>query len=209
MLQEKSRAPSGINRDLAFLRTAFNLAVSENFMISSPFDNPSKNRRYSLFLPVPKKDMEVLTIDELRSYFNAIPIEQDEVRTAFIIISYTACRRRSLAIKKPYWSNVMQWKDLNFDDSTIKIIQKGDHVKILPMHSDLRNFMLQKHMELRRPSGNILSISADTITRNFKKAYKKAGITKDLDPVHGIRHTAATRLLEAGCSLKDIAEILG
>ncbi len=195
-------ARAGVNRDLAQLRTVFNVAVDNHLLSKSPFGRIKS-------LSVPDKDLEVLADVEIDRYYSALPDDKINLKVAFTIIRYTGCRRRSVARRTGYWDNVLQWQDIDFDNATIKIIQKGDHKKILPLHSELHDYLLKKYVEFGRPEGNVIPYYADTITRNFKQAFIDARINKDLDPVHGLRHSAATKLLEAGANLQDVADILG
>ena len=189
----------GINNDLRNLRTVFGLLVSKNIV----FENPFEGERLS----EPKKELEPLTPAEIEKMYECL--DTDMIRDAFQIVRYTGCRRRSIAVKTGFWSNVLEWQEVDFDNGYIPIIQKASHRKIIPLHPELRKHLLQRYIQLGRPTGPIVSYYADTVTRKFKKAFKKAGIKKKLDPVHGLRHTAATKLAEAGCTASDIQVILG
>ena len=50
---------------------------------------------------------------------------------------------------------------------------------------------------------------ADTISHRFSIAFKKAGIKKDVRPVHVLRHSAATKLIETGAGITLVSKILG
>jgi len=44
---------------------------------------------------------------------------------------------------------------------------------------------------------------------DVRRAYRRAGLDARLTGTHVLRHTAATRMLRAGVSLKEIADVLG
>lgn len=188
---------SGINRYLSQLRTVLRIAAKEK-MISNVPDIK--------FLSVPKRETQVLSDEELAQY--EAELKNDVLVRAFRIIRYTGCRRRSLA--RGYdWTDVLQWDDIDFDGGLIKIIQKGSHEIIIPIHRELFAFLKMEHKRLGSPSGPVIPIHSDTISHEFCKAFKRAGIKKEIRAVHGLRHSAATKLFEAGASIDLIAKILG
>lgn len=198
--KEKGLTNSGINRDLANLKVVFNFAVNEKYISESPVNNVSR-------LKETKKDFEALTDLEIKHFFRMLG-KDEEIKLAFMIIRYTGCRRRSIARGKD-WRRFLNWEDINFEQKTIKIIQKGGNSKVVPLHDELHAYLKKESMRRGQPTGPVISLHADTITHKFSKAYKKANIKKDLAPVHGLRHTAATKLIEAGCDLTVVADILG
>ena len=62
---------------------------------------------------------------------------------------------------------------------------------------------------LGKPTGRVIPCHATTLSREFNKAFIRAGIQKDIRPSHGLRHYGATKLIEAGVSIKLVSEILG
>ncbi|MBN1779717.1 site-specific integrase [bacterium] len=200
---KKGMQAEGINNDMRNLRSVWSVLRENNVVGSNPFSDHAKRIRLS----TPVKELEVLSLDEIEQCFQHL--DSPMIRDAFMIIRYTGCRRRSIAVKTGYWSNVLQWQEIDFKKGYIPIIQKGNHRKLIPLHPDLHSWLLKRFVELGNPTGNLITCYADTVTRKFKKAFLAAGITKKIDPVHGLRHTAATKLAEAGCTAADIQSILG
>jgi len=196
---DKGKSKSGINRDLSHINIMLNFALKNKFISENPMEDIK-------LLRVPEKEMIVLTDDEIEKYFNCLDDEYD-LKLAFKIIQYTGCRRRSIAVRD--WQDVLQWKDIDFDNDTIVLTQKGGHRKRFPLHIELKEILLKRYIELGQPSGNVINLHADTITQKFRKAFNRTGIKKDIKPVHGLRHRAATKLLECGIDLKTVSEILG
>ncbi|TAK29534.1 MAG: integrase [Myxococcaceae bacterium] len=59
----------------------------------------------------------------------------------------------------------------------------------------------------RAPRGQPLGPSG--MREDVRRAYRRAGLDARLTGTHVLRHTAATRMLRAGVSLKEIADVLG
>jgi integrase/recombinase XerD len=195
----KSRTRSGVNRDLAQLRTIFNFCVQKNFFKESPFKGFK-------FLSVPQKNIDILTDEELARY--EAELSTDELRRAFKIIRYTGCRRRSIA-RGNDWGDVLTWENIDLDAGTMKIVQKGGDELVLPIHRELLAYLRIQFSELGKPSGPVIRCHADTLTHEFSKAYHSAGIGKMVRPIHVLRHSAATKLLEAGADVRIVQAILG
>ena len=193
---EKNYLRSGINREIGELRVVFNFAVANKIIPQSPLDGIK-------LLNIPKKAQQVLTEKEISCYEKTL--DSETMKIAFKIIRYTGCRRRSIA--RGYdWEDILKWEDIDLDNGIMKIIQKGGHELIIPIHRELLAFLRMKY---HGQSGPVINVHADTISAEFSKAFKKAGIKKDVRPVHVLRHSAATKLLEAGVDIKLISRILG
>lgn len=50
---------------------------------------------------------------------------------------------------------------------------------------------------------------SETVRGAMRRAYERAGLPKQWTGTHILRHTAATRMLNCGASLKEIADVLG
>jgi integrase len=59
---------------------------------------------------------------------------------------------------------------------------------------------------VRRLAPHDQPIGADAIARVIRDAYQRIGLTHSR--THALRHTLACRLLEHGCSLKEVADVL-
>ncbi len=102
----------------------------------------------------------------------------------------------------------MSWH--NIDGGMIHVVQGKTGAKLaIPMHSDLRDALERQE----RVSPMILTTETGKPYRgsNFRYHWVKAMKAAGLEGMtfHGLRYTAATKLAEAGCSLKEIAAITG
>ncbi|MCZ6741205.1 MAG: tyrosine-type recombinase/integrase, partial [Alphaproteobacteria bacterium] len=102
----------------------------------------------------------------------------------------------------------MSWHD--YDGDRILVVQSKTGTKLsIPVHSALREALGVQE----RVSPIILTTSTKRPFRgsnfrtHFGNAMKAAGLVGLT--FHGLRYTAAAKLAEAGCSLKEIASITG
>lgn len=191
--------PRSINNILTSIRSCFHFAIKQELLCKNPFDNFE-------FLKITKNEMEILTDSELEKYFNALRTE--EGRIAFLIIQYTGCRRRSIVVS-PLWSDVLRWEDVDFENNIIHLIQKGGDKKRFPLHPALKDALLKYRMTSGKSRGNILNKTAAALTTAFSRAAKRAGIDRNIRPVHALRHRAATKLLECGIDIVTVSQLLG
>ena len=100
-----------------------------------------------------------------------------------------------------------RWNDI--EDGTIAVVQeKTDEPLLVPIHPDLVLVLdgLKKAPGpiLRNAKG--LPWTRDGFQSSFNTAKKRLGVEKTF---HGLRHTAATKLADAGCDDRTIAAITG
>ncbi len=111
--------------------------------------------------------------------------------------------------------------DVNFEDSTLRIVGKGSKVRIVPVGRTalviIRRYLLRSRPLLLKDRSNIgelfLSVHGRPLNREWiwamvKEAAKLAGIDKDIYP-HMLRHSFASHLLANGADLRVIQEMLG
>ncbi len=102
----------------------------------------------------------------------------------------------------------MTWHD--YDGEQIKVVQSKTGTKLLiPVHSALKEALDTQE----RVSPIILTtktgrpFTGSNFRSHFVKTTKAAGLYGLT--FHGLRYTAATRLADAGCTLKEIASVTG
>lgn len=137
------------------------------------------------------------------------------------IISKTTNIKHKIGIKLCYGMGLRVSEVVNIKlehiDSTRMLVHivgakgKKDRYVPLPM-SVLKE--LRSYYKIYKPKEYLLEgqyggiYSKSSMQQIFKKAMRKAGINKKIG-IHGLRHSYATHLLEAGADLRFIQELLG
>ncbi|NKX19329.1 site-specific integrase [Alteromonadaceae bacterium A_SAG3] len=151
-----------------------------------------------------KRRLEGNEYDKLLAFF-----EQKEQRRSTVIpyraifkISLATCLRISEVTS-------LRWEDLNISASTILVRDrknpngsKGNHTEIPLLGEALPIIRSQP-----RVSDFIFPVNPRSVTAGFQRACKKLGIV-DLR-YHDLRREAATRLIESGYTVEEVATVTG
>ena len=107
--------------------------------------------------------------------------------------------------------------DLDFEEDFVKLFGKGSKQRIVPIGSELK-INLSKYLKFRDElntqepylflSKNMNQLDRSAIFRIIKKSATLSGNALSVHP-HTLRHSAATHMLEAGCDLRTLQELLG
>jgi integrase/recombinase XerC len=175
----------------------------------------SKNN-YSALLSVTRKEKllpNVMTTGEINSLITTVRnspkyILRDE---ALIELIYSSGLRVSEASK-------LTIRDINFDESEIKIIGKGnkERIVILGKYSTtiLKKYLADSRKILSLSSSPVFlnkygkSITPRSIQRIIKKYIQLSGLDSNFS-THSLRHSFATHMLDGGADLKVIQQLLG
>ncbi len=147
----------------------------------------------------------VLSKEEVKRVLSA-PV--NEKHRAILSIIYGCGLRRSEAI-------ILEQGDIDRDRMLLTVRQsKGFKDRIVPVSRKLVE-MVDAYIKRYRPGVYLFEgqrhgdpYSAASVEKVFRAACDKAGITKNIT-LHGLRHSYATHLLEAGTDLRYIQELLG
>lgn len=137
------------------------------------------------------------------------------------IINHTENFKHKIAIKLCYGmglrvSEAVNIKLMNIDSSRMLVHivgAKGKKDRYVPLPESLLD-ELRDYYKVYKPKEYILEgryggmYSKSSLQSVFKKAMRKSGINKQIG-IHGLRHSYATHLLEAGADLRFIQELLG
>mgnify|MGYP002626688155 CR=1 FL=1 len=104
-------------------------------------------------------------------------------------------------------------EDLNFNNSSVRIIGKGNKIRIVPLMTEMID-LLKKYLSI-----NIINKDDYLVKSNQKKKYTSNGIRYIIGKYtshipfkvtpHTFRHSIASHLLEANTSLIYIRDFLG
>jgi integrase len=102
----------------------------------------------------------------------------------------------------------MSWHD--YENGTIQVTQDKTGEKVwIPAHVDLRSILeqLPRHSPIMLTTRSGRPFKPDHFRHEWRKAILAAGLNGLT--FHGLRHTAAERLAEAGCTDQEIAAVTG
>jgi integrase/recombinase XerC len=210
-LQTTGVARSTLTRRIVSIRAFTNWAAANGWLTS---DLGAK-------LAIPKAHRtlpEILNVDEAAQVLKALEVKAGE--------EVTAINLRDLAMLEVLYASgirVSELCGLNLGDidqarNTLSVIGKGDRQRVVPLGipaiKALQNYLSNGRAEfLNNKSADAVflgtrgkRIDQRTVREVVYEAMKAVGAT--MGP-HGIRHSAATHLLEGGADLRTVQEILG
>jgi len=191
-LHEKGNSNKSINRKLSSIRAFIRFLMSEKILEYNPCKN-IRNLRVSKTLP---KWVEQEQLQEI--------LEKDmPIRDKLILeILYGSGIRVSELVN-------IKISDVNFNEKTIRVLGKGNKERVVPINDYVIN-LIKKFLRGQKNNKNgylIKNSKGQKIsTRTIQRIVKKH--TKNLTP-HSLRHCFATHMLNNGCDIRSIQEMLG
>lgn len=167
----------------AAMRKAYNLdLVSDNVMLKV---DGIKHKR---------KTGRALTVDEQARFVHLI--QQNKYRDLYLFYLGTGCRKsEALTIK---------WTDVDYVGKRIHV--KGSKTenadRYVPLFPEIETLLAG----IKHTDEYIFPITENTIKCNFKRLKRQSGLTFR---IHDLRHTFATRCLEAGIAINTVQLWLG
>ena len=194
--QRRPLAPASINRELAFLRRVFNVAIADEKIESNPvkphFFTRENNQR-----------VRYLTDDEEQRLRMAIGEENWPV---VVIALHTGLRRAE--------QFGLRWEYVDFTAGVLTIPRsKSGKTRHVPMNETTRETLRALPSRFKSPwvfpsgTGETPLDAQNFYNRVFVPALKRAGI--EGFTWHTLRHTFASRLVMRGVSLPTVQELLG
>lgn len=210
-LQTTGVARSTLTRRIVSIRAFTNWAATNGWLSSDLGAN--------LAIPKAQRTLpEILNVDEAAQVLKALEVKAGE--------EVTAINLRDLAMLEVLYASgirVSELCGLNLGDidqsrNTLSVIGKGDRQRVVPVGipavKALQNYISNARGEfLNSKSADAVflgtrgkRIDQRTVREVVYEAMKAVGAT--MGP-HGLRHSAATHLLEGGADLRTVQEILG
>ena len=210
-LQSTGVARSTLTRRIVSIRAFTNWAAANGWLTSDLGVN--------LAVPKPHKVLpEVLNLEEAATVLKALEVKAAEEPSALTI--------RDLALVEVLYGSgirVSELCGLNLGDvdrtrNTLNVIGKGDKQRVVPIGlpalAAIDNYLSKARNEFANQSSQDAlflgsrgkRIDQRTVREVVYEAMKAVGAS--MGP-HGLRHSAATHLLEGGADLRTVQEILG
>ncbi|MCS7231142.1 MAG: tyrosine recombinase [Elusimicrobiota bacterium] len=204
-LQYMGYKKSSIIRKINAIRNFFKFLIFKKYIMSDP----------TLYLSSIKKEKNLpnfLTKEEINKLFDLIEPKDfftARDRALFELLYSSGVRISELSqLDEDY---------IDMENGLIKVKGKGNRERVIPV-GDIALKYIKKYLEYKYKNGfknkelfvNKFGkrISVRGIRKIIMKWIKKASIYKKVSP-HTFRHTFATHLLDAGCDLRSIQEMLG
>lgn len=175
--------------------------------------------------PIPRKDIRILDKSTQKRLEQQLSIDMDETRLGILVALQTGMRIGEIC--------ALSWDDIDLYGRVIHIRHTIARVKgetgsgkktqlildVPKTKSSIRDIPISTvllpvlyDMKERTGSGYLVSGKAEFVsTRTFDYRYKKVLEKTEIPPLnfHSLRHTFATRCVEAGMDVKTLSELLG
>ena len=200
---------STIARKLSAIRSFFRFLVKRGAIRTNPADTvltPKRGRPVPNYLPV----------DDMFRLLDGVKGE-----------SVLALRNRAI-LETLYSTGVrvaelagMDIGDVDFDSGFVRVIGKGNKERLAPVGKKALG-RIRAYVDTRRKTtGSVIQdseplflnsrggrLSTRSIARLLEVVVRQLGLLRPISP-HGLRHTFATHMLDAGADLRVVQELLG
>lgn len=199
LASRRTEARVSANRELAFLKLVFKKAVQWGEVQANPTAAVSMTKE-------PETKIRVLTDEEARGL---IASASGLIKPLLEVLLSTGLRKSEALCAQwehPGWEVDPKATIVSLEKRVIHIpgvIAKNHKTREVPMSGRLANLFLA----LKAGSNNGSVFGLRSFTKSFKSAAVKAGL-KGLT-IHALRHTAASRMVEAGVDLMSVSQLLG
>lgn len=204
---KKNHKSTSINRSISSIRTYYNYLIKNNYTNSNPFKIINGMKKE-------KKLPEYFKYNEYVKLVNSIDINSNlgiRNKCIFEVLLCTGCRCNELVNIK--------LDDINLNEKEIKVLGKGNKERIVYLGSyaieSIEKYLSIRNEILGKKDNNYLFINhlGDKLTTRgirdiIDKILLKSSNNMKITP-HTFRHSFATMLLNEGCDLKSVQELLG
>ncbi len=208
-LYKKGNRKSSIARKLSALRSFFRFLVKLQVLDENPAED----------IMTPKQEKTIpsfLSVDDMFRLLDSIETE-------------TTAGKRNRAIFETLYSSGMRVSeltglnsgDIDFYRLSLRVTGKGNKQRIVPIGKKAAESIQRYIQQLRIETGFLPGsedpvfvnlrggrLSTRSVQRILEKMISVCGLSVPISP-HGLRHTFATHMLDAGADLRVVQELLG
>ncbi|MEW5951898.1 MAG: tyrosine recombinase XerC [Elusimicrobia bacterium] len=212
VLSERKLKKNSIIRKLAAVRSFFNYLYEKKQIEDNPFSlliSPKKEKNLPRFLTEEETDKLVSSNEPSQTLSKNLEYKYAFRDYALIMLIYSCGLRRSEAAG-------LKVGDIDLFSGFVRIMGKGMKERTVPVGDNALE-AVKKYLEIRKnPSpgeplflnGSGKALGQAGVAFIIKKAAKRARFAKNVNP-HSLRHSFATHLLNNGCDLRALQEMLG
>ncbi|MDR3112513.1 MAG: tyrosine recombinase [Elusimicrobiota bacterium] len=202
-LSDKKLSKASIARKFAAIRTFYKFLVINEKIELSPIENMSG----------PKKEKKIPSFLTEREMHQLFEMPSINLRDRAILETLYSC---GLRIEELVNLNL---EDIDFFSNTVVVIGKGGKERIVPI-GEVALLAIRNYLKESGRLNSFISQKGTLFLNGTKKFdqrivrrilhrwFVSACINKKITP-HTIRHTFATHLLDRGCDLRSVQEMLG
>ena len=194
---------------MVLMKQIFKSAVDNELLVRSPARNVK-------IAPEPKEERRVLTREEQKKLTEYITLKQSKYKDEYLLILETGLRIGEVM--------GLKWSDIDFKERKIYVRRQmvylhgkktfEEHLpkseagkRMIPMTN--RAYQILKSRKVTRIDYVFFEPNRKRLTMNICLTSICKAIGIDKVTVHGLRHTFATRCIEAGMKPKTLQKILG
>lgn len=188
-----------VKRDIANFSSAFNWAISKNYINENPCKGIKKPK-------LPERLPHFFTEEQFEQLIDVV--DDAELRDLFRFALLTGLRQGDLI--------ALQWSQINFKDDSVILDNRNSLTKSRKVHSiplNISALQILTERQLRKRDNYLVftykgnEIKQDFISKKFRKYVKKAKLDSKLT-FHSLRHTFASWLIQKGASLYNVSKLM-
>lgn len=195
--KKAGKKPATINKEVGVLKRMFSIAVDNGWMVTNP-----ATKSHLKPLAVENKEKRIISVEEEKRILSFCVGEYSYLRPIIICALHSGMRKSEIL--------QLKWQNIDFKSDLITILaQKNGKKSYIPISSTLKKEFLKLYQD---KISEYVFVNPQTnrpyrdIHKRYNTVLEKAKI-KDFT-FHSLRHTACTRLIEAGVSLDVVKEIM-
>ncbi|WP_394027276.1 tyrosine-type recombinase/integrase [Desulfovibrio falkowii] len=203
-LEKERKSAQTIKHVVTILSRTINFGVKTGRI---PQPNTQK-----LYIVKPKLDLgkhiETMTDEQLHRYLTALDAEPDQLSVNILRFALVTGMRKTAILN-------LKWSDIDFINSNITLrgeVSKKRKTDYIKMNASARNIL--KNMKENGYGSEYVFAKPDgekrkDLRRIALRVREKAGLPKNFRPLHGLRHTFASRMISSGqVNLDQLQELL-